>query len=249
MSDIVKICKIHGQLSVQNIQKMKNKYGSFTLVCKICRKESHKKCRDKNKSRIIDKQCKAPGCTRNVKNTGGETCKMHYMRWYTNKSYNRSITTRFYQPDVYPEGFTFLCKNHGYLIEEQVYIRKDRNKRACRQCRNQSTYESYKKKRDLNPTLAKEKKRNYRTKKQFGITSEQYNQMLISQNYVCAICKRTETRIHHRTNVPTKLAIDHCHLTGKIRGLLCSTCNMKIGGFNDSIEILKSAIEYLEKYQ
>jgi hypothetical protein len=45
------------------------------------------------------------------------------------------------------------------------------------------------------------------------------------------------------------LAVDHCHTTGKIRGLLCSKCNPALGAFNDNIEILNSAIKYLKEYE
>lgn len=57
---------------------------------------------------------------------------------------------------------------------------------------------------------------------------------------VCAICKRPET-------INKSLAVDHCHLTNTIRGLLCTNCNIALGKMGDSIEILKSAIAYLEK--
>ncbi len=81
--------------------------------------------------------------------------------------------------------------------------------------------------------------------KQYGLTIEQYDQMLESQNHVCAICFQPETAFDSRLKVTKKLAIDHCHKTAKIRGLLCSRCNLGLGRFEDSIEIFKSIIEYL----
>ena len=80
----------------------------------------------------------------------------------------------------------------------------------------------------------------------YGITQEQYEDLLIDQLGVCAICKKREKSKDKRGN--TKLLfIDHCHTTGKIRGLLCHNCNTALGHFKDSEESLVSAIEYLRK--
>jgi hypothetical protein len=76
--------------------------------------------------------------------------------------------------------------------------------------------------------------------KKFGIHFDQFEIMLKEQNYVCAICKKAET-------CNRSLAIDHNHSTKKIRGLLCTNCNTAIGKFQDNIDNLRSAIEYLEQ--
>lgn len=83
-------------------------------------------------------------------------------------------------------------------------------------------------------------------KKRYGVTLEWYEDAKLSQSNVCAICKNAETAINPKTGEPRDMAIDHCHTTGKIRGLLCSKCNTSLGGFRDSIDTLKSAIAYLE---
>ena len=73
----------------------------------------------------------------------------------------------------------------------------------------------------------------------FNITLAEYNELFEQQNGVCAICG----------NLPDKrmLAVDHCHKTGKIRGLLCFQCNTGLGQFKDSPLNLASAIKYLEQ--
>ena len=81
----------------------------------------------------------------------------------------------------------------------------------------------------------------------FGITAEDYEQMLANQNGACAICKQEETEIHPRSGTQRRLAVDHCHDTGRIRGLLCNRCNRAIGLFRDSAQIIRSAINYLDK--
>lgn len=76
-----------------------------------------------------------------------------------------------------------------------------------------------------------------------GITLEQYDAMFESQNGVCAICGKEETACNQYG--VRRLAIDHDHRTGEVRGLLCSRCNMGIGYLQDDIEILLNAADYL----
>lgn len=79
----------------------------------------------------------------------------------------------------------------------------------------------------------------YRLNYHYGITTEQYEQMLTDQNGVCKICKGPD-------NGPWNcFAVDHCHKTGRVRGLLCAKCNKGLGQFNDDPALLKSAAEYL----
>lgn len=75
----------------------------------------------------------------------------------------------------------------------------------------------------------------------YGITAKQYSLMLSEQDNLCAICVLPFSRFKHGAHV------DHCHTTGKVRGLLCHGCNVGLGYFRDSIPSLKSAIKYLQK--
>jgi hypothetical protein len=70
--------------------------------------------------------------------------------------------------------------------------------------------------------------------KKYSITSAQYYDMLYSHNECCHIC-----------GIKTELHIDHCHATGKVRGLLCRGCNTGLGSFKDDKENLDKAIQYL----
>ena len=83
--------------------------------------------------------------------------------------------------------------------------------------------------------------KNYQLKRDYGITLEQYDERLEQQNYSCLICGS------HKDLFSKDLAVDHCHSTGKIRGLLCKNCNTGIGNFKDDVEIMKRAIEYIER--
>jgi hypothetical protein len=90
----------------------------------------------------------------------------------------------------------------------------------------------------------KEHKRVYRIKRMYGIDDNKYTELLKKQGGVCAICKQTEYS-KHWCGKTMKLAIDHDHKTKKVRGLLCSRCNNGIGRFEDSINLLQNAIDYL----
>jgi hypothetical protein len=84
-------------------------------------------------------------------------------------------------------------------------------------------------------------------KKQYKISLEDFNNMKLKCGNKCEICKLPETKLKNNGTETRDLCIDHCHVTGKIRGLLCVKCNLAIGAVKDSIENLKSAILYLEQ--
>ncbi len=88
-------------------------------------------------------------------------------------------------------------------------------------------------------------KRRSDLKKKYGISIEQYQEMLVKQEFACAVCKEPE-KYSTSANCDPILAVDHCHSTNKVRGLLCSQCNQGIGKFKDSIELLEAAISYLK---
>jgi hypothetical protein len=75
----------------------------------------------------------------------------------------------------------------------------------------------------------------------YGITLEQWNEIFDRQNGCCAICGK------HNSQLKKSLHVDHCHETNKVRGLLCSKCNRAIGNFNDDINLLQKAINYLHE--
>ncbi len=83
----------------------------------------------------------------------------------------------------------------------------------------------------------------YHLKRKFGLTGEQYDAMVAAQGGVCAICRNPETAT--RQGIVKLLAVDHCHATGKIRGLLCNACNAMLGHGRDDVTLLKAAIAYL----
>jgi hypothetical protein len=84
-----------------------------------------------------------------------------------------------------------------------------------------------------------EKVREMVLKKNHGLTVEAYNQLFEEQGFCCAVCKTA----HPITKRPWH--VDHCHATGKIRGILCHFCNCMLGYAKDNAATLANAIEYL----
>ncbi len=81
-----------------------------------------------------------------------------------------------------------------------------------------------------------EESREYRLRRIYGLSTEEYNAMYVKQEGKCAICACSRPRLH----------VDHDHITGKVRGLLCNSCNTLLGVSYDSISILKCAVEYIK---
>ena len=85
--------------------------------------------------------------------------------------------------------------------------------------------------------------KNFKLKKAYGISLKDYNELLTKQNGKCSICG-VDNNGYYRKKLRA-FAVDHCHTTSKIRGLLCSDCNTGIGLLKDNIDLLNNAIKYL----
>lgn len=81
--------------------------------------------------------------------------------------------------------------------------------------------------------------KSYKLKWNYGITLDEWNVLFKKQDKSCAICKS-------KTSGARGFSTDHCHKTGKVRGILCHSCNTSLGGFKDDINILEAAINYLK---
>lgn len=143
------------------------------------------------------------------------------------------------------DGLHHYCKV-CHNIESTKYREKNREK--CR-ASNQKYIDSHPEKRReslskyylKNKELVISRSLESHFKIRYNITMETYKNMLEMQNGCCKICKK------HTSELKRKLAVDHCHKTGKVRGLLCKSCNSGIGFFNDNLDILLSAIVYLKE--
>ena len=106
----------------------------------------------------------------------------------------------------------------------------------CKKCINEwhKTPKAIKRRKELAKGRYKKKIKDYQFKRLYGISLVEYNILKQNQNNICAICK-----------VKKKLVVDHCHNSGKVRGLLCHKCNTGLGQFNDNKDLLKKAELYL----
>lgn len=77
----------------------------------------------------------------------------------------------------------------------------------------------------------------------YGLSLDEYNQLFIKQEGCCAICGT------HQTTLKRRLAVDHCHDVGAVRGLLCTNCNIGLGMFKNDIKILHKAIQFLKGFK
>jgi hypothetical protein len=96
--------------------------------------------------------------------------------------------------------------------------------------------------RAANPERVKAKERAAGYRRNYGITIEEFDSMLASQDGTCAICY-AEPRPGKRN-----FHVDHDHETGKVRGILCHNCNTAVGLLDENLERLSAATSYLRKF-
>lgn len=122
------------------------------------------------------------------------------------------------------------------LFEEgkPSYYQRNKEKERARQ-------REYYAKRKLSPnyTEIKERQRDFKLRRDFGIPLGEYREMLVTQKECCAICGE------HQDKKGKLLAVDHCHSTGKVRGLLCLNCNIVLGHVKEDITILEKMVLYI----
>jgi len=149
----------------------------------------------------------------------------------------------------------FNCKQEKHLSEFHKDItNKDGHGGTCKTC-----VAEYKKIYNASPENRKRRNKRLRkwTKlakskdarraldrlKKYGLTQDAHAELLKNQNYKCAVCGATK-----ENSLGNVLHVDHCHKTGKVRGLLCDRCNKGLGMMRDSIVNIKSLVVYLEKH-
>lgn len=137
------------------------------------------------------------------------------------------------------------CKDCQKTPEETPFPKhpgyKDGLGNRCKACKSAWQREHYKKTRGAEHQRRKHRDPDYIRKKdlrRFGLTIEDYERMFEDQGGLCRICKKPPTESR-------RLAVDHCHDSNIVRGLLCGNCNLGLGHFYDNSELLNRAIEYL----
>jgi hypothetical protein len=111
----------------------------------------------------------------------------------------------------------------------------------CKECinkRGRDWYASNKPRRQeagaVYHQLNRDRARDRAIQRKYGITLAQYKEMSEAQGHVCAVCAKPERVVDYRTGTVNQLAVDHCHETGRVRGLLCYSCNRVLGTLGDT---------------
>lgn len=135
------------------------------------------------------------------------------------------------------------CKKCGAALPlADFYVCKGKAASYCKSCHTQVGSENRRKRALANPDRHGTKVRADNLKRSFGISIEDYDRLYARQSGRCAICNIHQSRLKKR------LAVDHDHQTGAVRGLLCAPCNMGIGQLGDDPARLRSAAIYLDHH-
>jgi len=247
MDEIVKICKKHGNL----IKSQVYYHSSTGFVCSQCKCIQKKLYYHRNIHKM--RESKREWCRAKRKGTADGRRASYIVR------------------HKLPVGIEKICKFHGQLKIEEIYFQKCKTwiSRKCKYCTKnyQQTKTARNKRlvrqkidRKINPDKYQKRQLRFRNKdrrlivsreiaRKRNISVEQYEQMFIDQENKCYICKGTQpVTIRKRNGSVARLFLDHCHKTGKVRKLLCSSCNIMLGGAKDSIDTLQNAIKYLQEF-
>lgn len=145
-----------------------------------------------------------------------------------------------YDKTYYQENKEKILQRKRKLYQENKEERREKQREyhyANRVERNEYS----KKYHALNGDRHKERCRKADLKRKFNITIEDYDILFEKQNGCCGICNNPQEKFEFR------LAVDHDHETGEVRGLLCSRCNLGLAKFGDNIEGIMKVVKYLKK--
>lgn len=141
--------------------------------------------------------------------------------------------------DYRKEKLKIYSKKHHALYRDEDNARNSANNKKHPEEMRART----RKWQEKNPERADQIRFRARLKREFGMTPEEYDLLYTAQGGKCAICER------HQTEFSRRLAVDHDHDSGKIRGLLCTSCNNMLGFAHDDKKRLRRAIEYMDSYE
>lgn len=135
------------------------------------------------------------------------------------------------------------CSSCGKMKEFSEFHKQESKttgyRSVCKECIKSSYSQNY----NTPYVQARHRKASWKSQGIVGMTVEKYEEMLKEQNGQCFICGKTKEENKKR------LAVDHNHQTGAVRKLICDDCNTGLGRFKDSLDLLYSAIIYLEQHE
>ncbi|TAL08465.1 MAG: hypothetical protein EPO02_12810 [Nitrospirae bacterium] len=217
MSEVVKVCRYHGDLFLDDVYKSPEKKAKngFYYKCKKCVKEA-----------TFDRPCKIHGDISQEERLSDGRCRICGFERMKKLNEKRN--------------------NNREEFNEKMRLKKEANPEWWKQVKKQE-YERAVEKEGLNEMCQRKKAA------RFDLTIEKYREMIDQQKNLCAICNQPETRIFtdrgkFKGEIKiAQLCIDHCHTTGKVRGLLCHKCNIALGALDDNIERMQKMIDFVKK--
>jgi len=146
----------------------------------------------------------------------------------------------FHRKQSRKDGRTSICKACQRDVTQAYYNGLTAEQRTARNAGRKQWIAN-------NPAKARAIYRRAKLHKKYGISVGQYDKLLVAQHGVCAICNRPETLKTAAGDAVCRLAVDHDHATGTVRGLLCNACNAALGFADDDPTRLRALAAYLER--
>lgn len=138
-------------------------------------------------------------------------------------------------------GKAYREKNREAVLERERAYRQSARGRETQRAWREANSEKVKASKRAERQRNKDTRRDYDFRQKYGITLADYDRMFAEQDGLCAICFQPPTG-------GRRMAVDHNHETGKVRGLLCLRCNLAIGNLRDDPMVIASAFSYVEAH-
>lgn len=213
-------------------------------LCRACYHRLRRNGSVQRKYVINSGECSAPGCEK--ASFAKNLCQAHYNRaQHPIKGVWKLLRSRY--PGQYPaawEDFDGFLEDIGARPSPKHQLRRIDHSKPYSKA-NIRWVEPVSRPDYMSQADRSAYGREWTLQRRFKITGDQFKEMLAAQGGVCAICGNKETH-KYKSGKLKELAVDHCHDSKKVRGLLCMNCNQALGRFQDNIENLRRAIRYLE---
>lgn len=188
--------------------------------------------------------CNAPFCTNSIN-------KKSYVYCWPHRAEREKFNVKCMEL-VMPLWSVKNCKIHGHLRRKETISNfsnpSGKNSPRCKYCKKiKLPYCPIKSK--ISNDLNKSRRKHQKLMKDYQISLSEYESMVISQNNLCAICQNPQSKFNKNSLKVRSLAVDHNHLTGKVRALLCTSCNTSIGLLGENIQLFKKVIAYLRHHE
>lgn len=209
--------------------------GKWRKYCSpACNGKAYRERR--KQERITFPPCELDECSVPCRTRNSRWCEAHYIRWYRHGDPRARVSTA-----REPNGTCFHCGGPSpkqKIFCSQLCATRDRigaayEERFCPVC-------------DATVPITDRVDRIYCTQRcadtgirarRYGLTVAQFRELVAQHGETCAVCGQESDKMH----------IDHCHATGKVRGMLCAMCNLGLGYFSDDTDRLLRAVAYLRE--